>query len=87
MIPRPKISQNEWKTTEIGAFEVGIFAPFSCPDGDPVRVEEDVEAVDGDAPPRAVVRASREARAARGGRGEDLGERETRVSGQAPRRS
>ena len=32
MITRPKISQNEWKTTEIGAFEVGIFAPFCCPD-------------------------------------------------------
>ena len=31
MIPRPKISRNEWKPTEIGAFEVGNFAPFSCP--------------------------------------------------------
>jgi hypothetical protein len=31
MIARPKISRNEWKTTEIGAFEVGNFAPFSCP--------------------------------------------------------
>ena len=26
MIARPKISRNEWKTTEIGAFEVGNFA-------------------------------------------------------------
>ena len=33
MIARPKISRNEWKTTEIGAFEVGNFAPFSCPGG------------------------------------------------------
>jgi hypothetical protein len=31
MIARPKISQNERKTTEIGAFEVGNFAPFYCP--------------------------------------------------------
>ena len=31
MIARPKISQNEWKTTAIGAFEVGNFALFSCP--------------------------------------------------------
>ena len=31
MIARPKISRNEWQTTEIGAFEVGIVAPFSCP--------------------------------------------------------
>ncbi|KAK7249997.1 hypothetical protein SO694_000056117 [Aureococcus anophagefferens] len=36
MIARPKISQNERKTTEIGAFEVGNFAPFSCP-GDRAR--------------------------------------------------
>ena len=28
MIARPKISRNEWKSTEIGAFEVGNFAPF-----------------------------------------------------------
>ena len=31
MIARRKISRNEWKTTEIGAFEVGNFALFSCP--------------------------------------------------------
>ena len=31
MIARPKISRNEWKTTDIGAFEVGNFAPFCCP--------------------------------------------------------
>jgi ERCC4-type nuclease len=31
MIARPKISRNERKTTEIGAFEVGNFAPFCCP--------------------------------------------------------
>ena len=31
MIARPKISRNEEKTTEIGAFEVGNFAPFCCP--------------------------------------------------------
>jgi hypothetical protein len=34
MIARPKISRNERKTTEIGAFEVGNFAPFSCPGWD-----------------------------------------------------
>jgi tRNA-splicing endonuclease subunit Sen2 len=37
MIARPKISRNEWKTTEIGAFEVGNFAPFSCPGGGAAR--------------------------------------------------
>jgi hypothetical protein len=31
MIARPKISRNEWKPAEIGAFEVGNFAPLSCP--------------------------------------------------------
>jgi hypothetical protein len=31
MIARPKISRNERKTTEIGACEVGNFAPFCCP--------------------------------------------------------
>ncbi|KAK7237201.1 hypothetical protein SO694_0009702 [Aureococcus anophagefferens] len=31
MIARPKISRNEWKTAEIGAFEVGNFALFCCP--------------------------------------------------------
>ena len=34
MIARPKISRNERKTTERGAFEVGNFAPFSCPGDD-----------------------------------------------------
>ena len=38
MIARPKISRNEWKTAEIGAFEVGNFALFSCP---VVRLVED----------------------------------------------
>jgi alcohol dehydrogenase len=31
MIARPKISRNEWKTAELGAFEVGNFALLSCP--------------------------------------------------------
>ena len=31
MIAHPKISRMEWKTAEIGAFEVGKFALFSCP--------------------------------------------------------
>ena len=31
MIARPKISRNERKPAERGAFEVGNFAPFSCP--------------------------------------------------------
>ncbi|KAH8047173.1 hypothetical protein JL720_16164 [Aureococcus anophagefferens] len=30
MIARPKISRNERKMTEIGAFEVGKFAPFAA---------------------------------------------------------
>ena len=33
MIARPKISRNEWKMAEIGAFEVGNFALFCCPGG------------------------------------------------------
>ncbi|EGB04582.1 hypothetical protein AURANDRAFT_72486 [Aureococcus anophagefferens] len=31
MIARPKISRNEWKPAELGAFEVGNFALLSCP--------------------------------------------------------
>ncbi|KAK7231867.1 hypothetical protein SO694_0008212 [Aureococcus anophagefferens] len=31
MIARPKISQNEWKTAEIGASKVGNFALFCRP--------------------------------------------------------
>ena len=31
MIARPKMSQIEWKTTEIRASKVGHFSPFSCP--------------------------------------------------------
>ena len=31
MIARPKLSQNEWKTTEIRASKVGNLSPFSCP--------------------------------------------------------
>ena len=37
MIARPKISQNEWKTAEIGAFEVGNFALLCCPGVDVAR--------------------------------------------------
>ena len=33
MIARPKISRNEWKAAELGAFEVGNFALLSCPGG------------------------------------------------------
>ena len=33
MIARPKMSQNEWKSTEIRASKVGNFSPFSCPGG------------------------------------------------------
>ena len=32
-IARPKISRNEWKPAERGAFEVGNFALLSCPGG------------------------------------------------------
>merc|ERR1712091_831378 len=39
MIARPKISRNEWKTAEKGAFEVGNFALFCCPAVDVVVVE------------------------------------------------
>ena len=31
MIARPKVSRNEWKPAERGAFEVGNFALLSCP--------------------------------------------------------
>ena len=31
MTARPKMSQNEWKTTEIRASKVGNVSPFSCP--------------------------------------------------------
>jgi hypothetical protein len=31
MIARPKISRNEWRSAEKGAFEIENFAPFSCP--------------------------------------------------------
>ena len=34
MIARPKMSQNEWKTTEIRASKVGNVSPFSCPGED-----------------------------------------------------
>ena len=33
MIARPKISRNEWKTTEIGAFEAGNVALVARPVG------------------------------------------------------
>ena len=39
MIARPKISRNERKSAEKGAFEVGNFAPFSCPGDVPLDVE------------------------------------------------
>ena len=52
MIARPKISRNEWKTTERGTFEVGNVALFSCPGAylfstcfeSDVHVEELIEA-------------------------------------------
>ena len=40
MIARPKISQNEWKTAEIGAFEVGRVALSCRPEPDAPRDEE-----------------------------------------------
>mmetsp|Transcript_17714 Transcript_17714/g.57556 ORF Transcript_17714/g.57556 Transcript_17714/m.57556 type:complete len:234 (+) Transcript_17714:788-1489(+) len=44
MIARPSMSRNEWKATEIGAFEVGNVALFSRPDRDRAgRQERDVE--------------------------------------------
>ena len=42
MIARPKMSQNEWKTTEIRASKVGNFSPFSCP-GDELRRKDERE--------------------------------------------
>ena len=50
MIARPKFSRNEWKTAEIGAFEVGNFALFCCSvvgRGDGPRGLEDVVAREG----------------------------------------
>ena len=41
MIARPKMSQNEWKTTEIRASKVGNFSPFSCP-GDTLVMEVEI---------------------------------------------
>ena len=46
MIARPKISRNERKTTEIGAFEVGNFAPFCCPGAAESYVEQAAESSD-----------------------------------------
>ncbi|KAH8070241.1 ATPase [Aureococcus anophagefferens] len=41
MIARPKISRNEWKMAERGAFEVGNFALLSCPGpADPTAVRQ-----------------------------------------------
>ena len=55
MIARPKISRNEWKTAEIGAFEVGNVALFSCPALDlRGRVVAVVGDVRGDAPERGL---------------------------------
>ena len=63
MIARPKISQNEWKTAEKGAFEVGNFALLSCPDLRRDEAEAHVVAgaaqVGGEGP-RPVVRHGRE---------------------------
>ena len=42
MIARPKVSRNEWKTAEKGAFEVGNFALLCCPVRD-VRRQRAVE--------------------------------------------
>ena len=48
MIARPKISQNEWKTAEIGAFEGGHVALLCCPVADGARPERRVAAGDGE---------------------------------------
>ena len=41
MIARPKISQNEWKTSEIGAFvKLGMSLSFPAPDGAEEEVAE-----------------------------------------------
>ena len=40
MITRPKISQNEWKTTEIGAFEVGQLRTLFLPGDELVEARE-----------------------------------------------
>ena len=58
MIARPKTSRNEWKTAEIGAFEVGNFALLCCPGRRRERLEarrvrehagEEAARVDGEA--------------------------------------
>ena len=46
MISRPKISRNEWKTGEIGAFEVGNFALFCCPERRRAVADEAVDGVE-----------------------------------------
>ena len=53
MIARPKLSRNEWKPTEIGAFEVEMFAAFSCPVRDSVDVGPDDARAAGDGAARA----------------------------------
>ena len=44
MIARPKISGNELKTIEIGAFEVGNFALFSCPGRETAKLQRELGA-------------------------------------------
>ena len=48
MIARPKISRNEWKSAEIGAFEVGNFPALGLAEAHPRAVAGDVEAEDGE---------------------------------------
>jgi len=48
MIARPKISRNEWKPAERGAFEVGNFALLSCPGIYRRNYVDEAAAADGD---------------------------------------
>ena len=64
MIARPRISRNEWNTAEIGAFEVGNFALFSCPVRREVHLHREARRVDErgvrrDAEPRVAAEAPR----------------------------
>ena len=57
MIARPKVSQNEWKTAEKGAFEVGNFALLSCPDRRRLERAVREEGPDGERAPQERLRA------------------------------
>ena len=84
MIARPKISRNERKTTEIGAFEVGNFALFSAPRATGARGSTRAGPGGRGAPraraerPRRLTRPSRQVRLDETKTPEELAKRQTR---------